>query len=92
MHIAAGILYVVAAAFEISGVILVVRLALRIRRMLATDALSRVDGGAASGRKLQPDSFDILAVLTEDAARPWIASPLLIAGILAGTAGNFLTL
>ena len=92
MHIAAGILYALAAAFEIAGVALVVSLARKIRRMLRTGALSRIDGGDASGRKRQPDSLDILALLTEDAARPWVASALLVAGILAGAAGNFLTL
>ncbi len=92
MHIAAGILYALAATFEVAGVALVVSLALKLRRMLRTDALSRIDGGDASGRKSQPDSLDVLALLTEDAARPWAASALLVAGILAGTAGNFLTL
>lgn len=91
MHIAAGILYALAAVFEIVGVALVVCLALKIRRRLRTGALNRIDAGDASGRKPQPDSLDILALLTEDAARPWVASVLLVAGILAGTAGNFLT-
>jgi hypothetical protein len=90
MHIAAGILYALAAAFEIAGVVLVVRLAFKIRRMLRTGALSRIDAGDASGQKSQPDSLDMLALLAEDASSPWIASALLIAGILAGTVGNFL--
>lgn len=92
MHVIAGIMYGLAASFEVAGVALVVSLALKLRRMLRTGALGRIDGGDASGRKAQPDSLDVLALLTDDAARPWVASALLVAGILAGAAGNFLTL
>jgi hypothetical protein len=92
MHIAAGILYALAATCEIWGVVLVVIFANKIRSMLRTDALSRIDGGDASGRKSQPDSIDILELLAKNAASPCFVSALLIAGILAGTAGSFLTL
>jgi hypothetical protein len=92
MHLAAGILYALSAVFEIAGVALVISLAVKLRRILRTGALSRIDGGDALGRKSQPDSLDVLGLLTEDAARPWVASALLVAGILAGAAGNFLIL
>jgi hypothetical protein len=92
MHIAAGILYAIGASFELLGVVLIVRLAFNLRRILRTGALGRIDGGNAFGQKDAPDLSDVLELLVDDAARPWIASALLIAGILAGAAGNFLTL
>jgi hypothetical protein len=92
MHLAAGILYAVAAVCELARVALVVDLALKLGLMLRTGALTRLDGGDASGRKAQPDLADVLVVLAKNAARPWIASIFIVVGILAGTASNFLTL
>jgi hypothetical protein len=92
MHLAAGILYAVAAVCELTGVVLVVDLALKLGLMLRTGALGRLDGGDAAGRKPQPDMADVLEVLAKNAARPWIASIFVVVGILVGTASNFLTL
>lgn len=92
MRVVAGILYVLAALLEITAVVLVVRFASKLRRRLRTGALSRIDGGDASGRKSQPDSLDVLALLTENAVRPWLASTLLVVGILAETVASLLTL
>lgn len=99
MHIVAGTLYFLAAACELIGVLLVIDLAVKLRGILRTGVLvriegggyrGRIDGGDASGRSSQPDLADVLGLLAEEAARPWIASAFVVAGILAGTVGNFL--
>jgi hypothetical protein len=92
MHVVAGILDVFAASLEITGVLLVVRFASKVRRTLRTGALGRIDGCDASGRTSQPDSIDLVALLTDNAAHPWLASTLLAVGILAGTVASLLTL
>ena len=44
------------------------------------------------GENRHPDSGDLMELLVNEAAKPWFASALIVAGIIAGTAGNFLTL
>lgn len=92
MFFAAAFLYALAAVCELAGVALVVDFARRLRRLLLTGALGRIDSGDASGRTSQPDLSDVIELLAKDAAGPWVASVLLVVGILAGAAGSFLTL
>lgn len=92
MHIAAGVLYALAAVCELAGIALVVDFARKLSRLLPTGALGRIDGGDALGRSSQPQLGDVVELLAKDAARPCVASALLAVGIVAGTVGNFLTL
>jgi hypothetical protein len=92
VHIVAGFLYAVAALCELLGILLVVKLARKLRHVLRTGAVGRIDGGDASGHSSQLDAADVLGLLAEDAAYPRVAIALLVAGIIAGTAGSFLTL
>lgn len=92
MHIAAGFLYALALVCELAGLALVVDLAHKLRVVLRTGALGRIDGGDALGRSSQPQLGDVVELLAKDAASPSVAVALLVIGILAGAAGNFLTL
>jgi len=92
MRIAAGFLYALALVCELAGLALVVDLAHKLRVMLRTGALGRIDGGDALGQSSQLQLGDVVELLAKDAASPWVAAALLVIGILAGAAGNFLTL
>jgi hypothetical protein len=92
MRIAAAILYTLGFICDIWGVLLVVRSALDLRYVLQTGAQNRIDGGGVTGESVIPDLSDVVATVTDDKAHPWCGVALLVVGIAAGTAGNFITL
>lgn len=92
MHIFIGVLYAIGAVCELLGVVLVAWFACRLRRVLRTGALGRIDAGDASGQRTEPDLDNVVGLLAEDAARPWVAAGLLVTGVLAEAVANFLSL
>lgn len=89
------VLFVVSAASELGGVMLIVGGIRAAKRKLDTPVPHIIDGGGAEGGHIwaprassgSPDTF-----LLEAIERQWLAVILLVIGILSGTVGNFLTL
>jgi hypothetical protein len=92
MHLAAWILYILAAVCQLAGVVLLLGFAFQLRRVLLTGALTRIDAGDARGQRSQRDLSDVVSLLAENQAHPWVGSALVVIGIVAGTVGSCLTL
>jgi hypothetical protein len=95
VQIAAAVLFVVAAVSELSGVALIVAGIRAAKRKLDTPIPHVIDGGNAFSTHIWPprNASDAPEVfLLEAMERQGLAVLLLVAGIISGTVGNFLTL
>lgn len=93
MRAAAAILFLVACASELGGVVLVVREARSLRRVLA--GWDEGSNPLRFGHKPEVQVTlmgDVVRAVLNARLRVTVAVTLLVVGIIAGTIGNFLTL